>query len=104
MDTPIVAPSEIATGANAGISGDLITVRELSPSSLAVVADALAKNVALAFEEAEVGKVLEALEPFAPVQGSDRERSLRNLATLQSAPHKFAPTHYQHSKPAEAEA
>jgi uncharacterized Rmd1/YagE family protein len=65
LESPIVTSSEIAIGPSAKISGDLITVRELSPSSLAVVADALAKNVALAFEEAEVGKVLQALEPFA---------------------------------------
>jgi uncharacterized Rmd1/YagE family protein len=40
-------------------------VRNLSPPCLVVVADALAKNAALAFEEAEVRNVLEALEPFA---------------------------------------
>ena len=65
LDAPVVALSEIEIGTNARISGDLITVRNLSPSSLAVVADALAKNVALTFEEAEVEKVLDVLEPFA---------------------------------------
>jgi uncharacterized Rmd1/YagE family protein len=65
LDSPIATSSQVAIGTSAKISGDLITVRELSPSSLAVVADALAKNVALAFEEAEVGKVLQVLEPFA---------------------------------------
>lgn len=65
LDTPVVAQLEIESGTSAKISGDLITVRDLSPSSLAGVVDALAKNVALSFEEAEVEKVLQALEPFA---------------------------------------
>ncbi len=65
LDAPVVAQSEIEIGTSAKVSGDLIMVRNLSPSSIAVVADALAKNVALTFEEAEVEKVLTVLEPFA---------------------------------------
>lgn len=65
LDSPVVSESEIEFGTSAKVSADLITVRDPSPSFLAVVADALAKNVALTFEEAEVEKVLMVLEPFA---------------------------------------
>ena len=65
LDSPVVSQSEIEVGTSAKVSADLIAVRDLSPSFLAVVADALAKNVALTFEEAEVEKVLMVLEPFA---------------------------------------
>ncbi len=65
LAAPSVVVSEIEIGTSDRISGDFIAVRDLSPPCLVVVADALAKNVALAFEEDEVRKVLEALEPFA---------------------------------------
>jgi uncharacterized Rmd1/YagE family protein len=65
LDAPVIHVSEIEIGTSGKISGDLITVRGLSPPCLVVVADALAKNVALAFEEEEVRKVIEVLEPFA---------------------------------------
>jgi len=45
--------------------GGPICVRDLSPPRLIVVADALAKNVALARDEHEVSKVFEVIEPFA---------------------------------------
>lgn len=64
LDTPIVDVSEIEFGAGDNISGDFITIRDLSPPRLVVVVDALAKKVALAFEEEEVRKVFEVLEPF----------------------------------------
>jgi uncharacterized Rmd1/YagE family protein len=65
LETPVVVASEIEIGAGENISADSVTLRDLSPPGLVVVADALAKNAALAFEEAEVRNVLEALEPFA---------------------------------------
>jgi uncharacterized Rmd1/YagE family protein len=65
LDTPVINASEIEIGAGEDISGGFITVRDLSPPRLVVVADALAKNVSLAFEEEEVRKVFEVLEPFA---------------------------------------
>jgi uncharacterized Rmd1/YagE family protein len=64
LDAPIVDVSEIEFGAGDNISGDFITIRDLSPPRLVVVVDALAKKVALAFEEEEVRKVFEVLEPF----------------------------------------
>ncbi|MBI5322261.1 RMD1 family protein [Bradyrhizobium sp.] len=65
LGAPAVVATEIEIGTGAKISGDVITVRDLSASSLYIVADALAKNAALAFEEEEVRRVLEVLEPFA---------------------------------------
>lgn len=44
--------------------GGPITVRDLSAPRLLVVADALAKNVALVRDEREVSKVFEVIEPF----------------------------------------
>ena len=43
----------------------LIKVKDLSPSRLVVIADALAKNVALAHQEREVSRVFDVVEPFA---------------------------------------
>lgn len=45
--------------------GGPISVRELSPGHLIVVADALAKSVALARDEREVATVFDAIEPLA---------------------------------------
>ncbi|MGA8293119.1 MAG: RMD1 family protein, partial [Rhodoplanes sp.] len=45
--------------------GGPIIVRGLTPARLVVIADALAKNVALARDEREVSKVIEVVEPFA---------------------------------------
>ena len=45
--------------------GGPIVVRDLSPPRLLVIADALAKNLALARDEREVSKVFETIEPFA---------------------------------------
>jgi uncharacterized Rmd1/YagE family protein len=65
LDAPVIVATEIAIGTCEKILGDFIKVRDLSPPCLVVVADALAKNVALALEEEEVRKVFEVLEPFA---------------------------------------
>jgi len=43
----------------------LIKVKDLSPSRLVVIADALAKNVVLAHQEREVSRVFDVVEPFA---------------------------------------
>lgn len=45
--------------------GGPISVRDLSPPRLLVIADALAKNVALARDEREVSRVFDVIEPFA---------------------------------------
>jgi uncharacterized Rmd1/YagE family protein len=45
--------------------GGPITVRDLDAPRLLVIADALAKNIALSRDEREVSKVFETIEPFA---------------------------------------
>lgn len=45
--------------------GGPIQVKDLSPQRLAVIADALAKNVALARDEREVSRVFEVIEPLS---------------------------------------
>lgn len=45
--------------------GGSISVKDLTPPRLLVIADVLAKNVALVRDEREVNKVLELIEPFA---------------------------------------
>lgn len=65
IDTAVDVDTEIEIGAGTKVAGDHITVRDTSQSSLVAIADALAKKVALTFEEAEVRKLLKALEPFA---------------------------------------
>jgi uncharacterized Rmd1/YagE family protein len=45
--------------------GGPISVKDLSPPRLLVIADVLAKNVGLVRDEREVNKVLELIEPFA---------------------------------------
>jgi uncharacterized Rmd1/YagE family protein len=61
-----VAVIEVAPDREEHIApGGPIMVRELSPPRLLVIADALAKNVALARDEREVSKVIEVVEPFA---------------------------------------
>ncbi len=64
LDVAAVVVSEIELGTSTKVTGDRITINGGSLSSLVAIADALAKNVALAFEEEEVRKLLLALEPF----------------------------------------
>src|SRR6266478_122834 len=45
--------------------GGTISVKDLTPPRLLVIADVLAKNVGLVRDEREVNKVLELIEPFA---------------------------------------
>ena len=45
--------------------GGPISIRELDPSRLLVIADVLAKNVALSRDEREVSRVFDTIEPFA---------------------------------------
>jgi uncharacterized Rmd1/YagE family protein len=61
-----VATIEVAPDRDDQImTGGPISVKDLSPPRLLVVADVLAKNVALVRDEREVNKVLELIEPFA---------------------------------------
>lgn len=47
------------------VTGVLIAVKDMSPPRILVIADVLAKNVALVRDEREVNKVLEVIDPFA---------------------------------------
>jgi uncharacterized Rmd1/YagE family protein len=61
-----VATIEItAEGEEQVVPGGPITIRDLSPPRLIVIADTLAKNVALARDEREVRRVFDVIEPFA---------------------------------------
>jgi uncharacterized Rmd1/YagE family protein len=64
LDAAATIETEIEYGTSVKLAGDRITISEESLTSLVAVADALAKNVAIAFEEAEVRQLLLALEPF----------------------------------------
>jgi uncharacterized Rmd1/YagE family protein len=58
--------------------GGPISIREISPARILVVADVLAKNVALSRDEREVSKVIEVIEPFtATLARTGRSRSNR---------------------------
>src|SRR5262249_23560122 len=60
-----VATIEIAPQAEEQVApGGPITVRDLSQPQLIVIADALAKNVALARDERELGKFFDIIEPL----------------------------------------
>jgi uncharacterized Rmd1/YagE family protein len=59
------------------VPGGPICVRDLSPPRLLIIADALAKNVALARDEREVSEVFKVIEPFA-AQLASTGRSPKN--------------------------
>ena len=76
--------------------GGPIVVRDLSPPRLIVIADALAKNVALARDEHEVSKVLEVIEPFAAELArsgrspSNRRQMLRTIGQALLVHHRMS--------------
>ncbi len=76
--------------------GGPITIRELSAPHLLVIADALAKNVALARDEREIGKVIEVVEPFAAQLArtgrspSNRREILRTIGQALLAHHRLS--------------
>ena len=76
--------------------GGPIRVRDLSPPRLLVIADALAKNVALARDEREVSKVIEVAEPFAAQLArtgrspSNRRQLLRTIGQALLVHHRMS--------------
>lgn len=76
--------------------GGPISVRDLSPPRLLVIADALAKNVALSRDEREVSKVIELVEPFAATLArtgrspSNRREILRTIGQALSVHHRMS--------------
>jgi uncharacterized Rmd1/YagE family protein len=76
--------------------GGPISVRDLSPPRLLVIADVLAKNVALARDEREVSKVIEVVEPFAATLArtgrspSNRREILRTIGQALLVHHRMS--------------
>jgi uncharacterized Rmd1/YagE family protein len=76
--------------------GGPIVVRELTPPRLLVIADALAKNVALARDEREVSKVIDVVEPFAAALArtgrspSNRRQLLRTIGQALLVHHRMS--------------
>ncbi len=76
--------------------GGPVIVRELSAPRLLVIADALAKNVALARDEREVSKVIEVVEPFAAELArtgnspSNRRQLLRTIGQALLVHHRMS--------------
>jgi uncharacterized Rmd1/YagE family protein len=89
LDAPVIIASEILVATSEGISGDIITVRDLSPPRLVAIVDALAKNVALAFEEEEVRKLIEVLEPFASDLASSGRLPWKRRQMLRTVGHSL---------------
>ena len=85
--------------------GGPITLRELSPPALLVIADVLAKNVVLSRDEREVSKVIEVTEPFAAgLARSGRSRSnrrevLRTIGQALLVRHRISGRVEVHEKP-----
>ncbi|MFH1342164.1 MAG: RMD1 family protein [Pseudomonadota bacterium] len=89
LDAPVIVASEIRIGTSEGIAGDIITVPSLSPPRLVAIVDALAKNVALAFEEEEVRKLIEVLEPFASDLASSGRLPWKRRQMLRTVGHSL---------------
>jgi uncharacterized Rmd1/YagE family protein len=75
--------------------GGPITVRDLSPARVLVIADTLAKNVALVRDEREVARVFEVIEPFAAELAqsgkspSNRRQMLRTIGQALLVNHRM---------------
>lgn len=76
--------------------GGPISVRNLLPPRLLVIADVLAKNVALSRDEREVSKVIEVIEPFAATLAStgrspsNRREILRTIGQALLVHHRMS--------------
>jgi uncharacterized Rmd1/YagE family protein len=88
---------EIAPDGDDAIApGGPIVLRDLTPPRLLVVADALAKNVALSRDEREVSKVIEVIEPFAAALArtgrtpSNRRQMLRTIGQALLVHHRMS--------------
>src|SRR5215475_3447431 len=78
------------------VPGGPISVRDLRPPRLLVIADVLAKNVALSRDEREVSKVIEVIEPFAATLArtgrspSNRREMLRTIGQALLVHHRMS--------------
>ncbi len=92
-----LAVIEIAPGRDEQVApGGPISVQDLAGPRLVVIADALAKNVALSRAEREVSRVLEAIEPFAAGLArsgrspSNRRQMLRTIGQALLVHHRMS--------------
>ena len=78
------------------VPGGPISVRDLSPPRLLIIADTLAKNLALGRDEREVSKVFEVTEPFASELArrgrspSNRRKMLRTIGQALLVHHRIS--------------
>ena len=78
------------------VPGGPISVQDLSPPRLLIIADALAKNVALARDEREVSEVFDIIEPFATKLASsgrsptNRRQMLRTIGQALIVQHRIS--------------
>ena len=91
------AAIEIASDRDEQVApGGPISVHDLSPARLVVIADALAKTVALARDEREVSKVFDTIEPFAAELArsgrspSNRRQMLRTIGQALLVHHRMS--------------
>lgn len=77
LEDETVAIDIVSDGEEQLVPGGPICVRDLSPPRLLIIADALAKNVALARDEREVSEVFNVIQPFA-AQLANSGRSPKN--------------------------
>lgn len=91
------ASVEIGTEADDQIPpGGPISIKTMSPERLVVIADALAKSVALAHDEREVATVFDIMEPFAGALARDgrtpggRRAMLRHIGNALLVKHRLS--------------
>jgi uncharacterized Rmd1/YagE family protein len=92
-----IATIEIDPGADDQVApGGPIVVRDLTPPRLIVIADVLAKNVALGRDEREVSKVFDEIEPLAAALAasgrspSGRRQMLRTIGQALLVRHRMS--------------
>ena len=73
-------------------SGGAIQIKNLSPPRFLVIADALAKTVALARDEREVNAVFDVIEPFAAKLAATGRPPFRRRAMLNSSGRRCSPS------------
>lgn len=89
LDTAAIVETKLEFGASTMPGSDRISVDAESVGSVSIIADALAKNVAIALEEEEVKKSLIALEPFTGDLAESGRLPLRRRKMLQTVGQVF---------------
>jgi uncharacterized Rmd1/YagE family protein len=96
VDTETATIEFVPDGEDQVLPGGPISIRELDPPRLLVIADVLAKNVALARDEREVSRVFETIEPFAAELArsgrspSNRKSMLRTIGQALLVHHRMS--------------